>query len=72
MAFDQIYAAELARLHSLGHEFATENPTIASYLSGSSGDPDVERLLQGFAFLTAMFLRIDSAGQVRVELAHGL
>jgi len=54
MAFDQIYAAELARLHSLGQEFATENPTIASYLSGSSGDPDVERLLQGFAFLTAM------------------
>ena len=54
MAFDQIYAAELARLHSLGQEFATENPTIASYLSGGSGDPDVERLLQGFAFLTAM------------------
>ncbi len=54
MAFDQIYAAELARLHSLGREFATENPTIASYLSSGSGDPDVERLLQGFAFLTAM------------------
>jgi type VI secretion system protein ImpG len=54
MAFEQIYAAELARLHSLGQEFATENPTIASYLSGGSGDPDVERLLQGFAFLTAM------------------
>ena len=54
MAFDQIYAAELARLRSLGREFATENPTIASYLSGVSGDPDVERLLQGFAFLTAM------------------
>jgi len=54
MAFEQIYAAELARLHSLGQEFATENPTIASYLAGGSGDPDVERLLQGFAFLTAM------------------
>ena len=54
MAFDKIYAAELARLHDLGREFAAENPTIASYLSGNSGDPDVERLLQGFAFLSAM------------------
>lgn len=54
MAFEKIFSAELERLHVLGREFGKENPTIASYLSGQGGDPDVERLLQGFAFLSAM------------------
>lgn len=54
MAFEKIFSAELERLHVLGREFGKENPTIASYLSGQGSDPDVERLLQGFAFLSAM------------------
>lgn len=54
MDFDGIYLQELARLRTLGLEFAQEQPMVASYLGGESGDPDVERLLQGVAFLTAM------------------
>ena len=54
MDFDGIYLQELARLRTLGQEFAQEQPMVASYLGGESGDPDVERLLQGVAFLTAM------------------
>jgi type VI secretion system protein ImpG len=54
VALDKIYAFELDRLQSLGREFAKENPAMAPYLSGAGGDADVERLLQGFAFLSAM------------------
>lgn len=54
MAFEKIYSAELERLNDLGREFAKENPTIAPYISSRGGDPDVERLMQGFAFLSAM------------------
>jgi type VI secretion system protein ImpG len=54
MSFENIYNSELNRLSELGKEFASVNPSIASYLSGQSGDPDVERLMQGFAFLTSM------------------
>ena len=50
------YNAELAYLRELGQEFAEEHPKIAARL-GMNGvevaDPYVERLLQGFSFLTA-------------------
>jgi type VI secretion system protein ImpG len=52
--FDEVYLEELARLRSLGREFAQEQPMVASYLSGESADPDIERLVQSFAFLTAL------------------
>ncbi len=45
---------ELAALRDLGKEFAETNPAIASMLSGPTADPDVERLLEGVAFLTAL------------------
>ena len=54
MAFDRVYADELERLRTLGREYSEENPSIAPFLSSTSGDPDIERLLQGFAFLSAM------------------
>jgi type VI secretion system protein ImpG len=54
MSLEKTYAAELDRLYKLGREFAHENPSMASFLSDSGGDADVERLLQGFAFLSAM------------------
>lgn len=57
MDFDELYLQELGRLRTLGQEFAQEQPMVASYLGGESGDPDVERLMQGFAFLTAMVRR---------------
>ena len=57
MDFEQIYLDELERLRVLGREFAEDHPTVASYLAGESGDPDIERLLQGFAFLAALVRR---------------
>ena len=54
MDFEGVYLQELARLRTLGQEFAQEQPMVASYLWGESGDPDVERLLQGVAFLSAL------------------
>lgn len=52
----RLYQDELAYLRELGREFAREHPKIAARL-GMEGlevaDPYVERLLEGFAFLTA-------------------
>lgn len=36
----------------MGKEFAAKYPTLAHYLAEPGSDPDVERLLEGFAFLT--------------------
>jgi type VI secretion system protein ImpG len=54
MAFEARFLSELARLRELGREFSVENPSIAPFLAEQGGDPDVERLLEGFAFLSAM------------------
>jgi type VI secretion system protein ImpG len=48
------YASELSALRELGREFAEANPTLAPMLTGASADPDVERLLEGVAFLTGL------------------
>ncbi len=48
------YEDELGRLKVLAGEFARDNPALAPMLLGSSADPDVERLLEGVAFLTAL------------------
>ena len=50
------YESELSYLRELGTEFAQENPKIAGRLDLANtevADPFVERLLEGFAFLTA-------------------
>ncbi len=47
------YQNELNYLRALGAEFAQRYPESASLLGAGARDPDVERLLQGFAFLTA-------------------
>lgn len=46
------YREELNTLRSVGVEFSKENPAIAPMLGEPSSDPDVERLLEGVAFLT--------------------
>ena len=51
------FEEELGRLKDLAAEFAGENPALAPMLLGSSADPDVERLLEGTAFLTAQLRR---------------
>src|SRR5207248_4042903 len=51
--FSKHYQSELGYLRAMGKEFALVNPSIAGLLAERGGDPDVERLLEGFAFLTA-------------------
>ncbi len=48
------YLQELSNLRDLGAEFSKAHPENASMLSGRRSDPDVERLLEGTAFLTAL------------------
>jgi type VI secretion system protein ImpG len=51
---NRYYEDELAKLKGLAAEFARANPALAPMLSGRSSDPDVERLLEGVAFLTGL------------------
>lgn len=51
--FNRYYESELTYLRELGREFADANPELAGVFAERGGDPDVERLLEGFAFLTA-------------------
>jgi type VI secretion system protein ImpG len=52
MSFNHHYQSELTALRQLGKRFAERNPALAPFLGQSGRDPDVERLLEGFAFLT--------------------
>jgi len=53
MSLNRYYREERTFLREdLGPEFSRANPVIASFLGNPSFDPDVERLLDGFAFLT--------------------
>lgn len=49
--FNKYYEDELVFLRELGAEFAKANPAAAPFLAERGADPDVERLLEGFAFL---------------------
>ncbi len=48
------YQQELHQLRTLATEFAKKHPDVAPLLAGASSDPDVERLLEGTAFLTGL------------------
>ena len=50
--FNKYYQEELSFLRELGKEFSRAHPAAAHFLSEAGSDPDVERLLEGFAFLT--------------------
>lgn len=50
--FNKYYQDELLYLRELGKEFAQAYPAIGPMLAERGGDPDVERLLEGVAFLT--------------------
>ncbi|MBO3277362.1 type VI secretion system baseplate subunit TssF [Pseudomonas schmalbachii] len=52
MSFNHYYQSELSALRQLGRQFAERSPALAPLLAQSGRDPDVERLLEGFAFLT--------------------
>ncbi|MCC6464567.1 MAG: type VI secretion system baseplate subunit TssF [Planctomycetes bacterium] len=51
--FNKYYQDELLFLRDSGREFAEANPEAARFLAQPGSDPDVERMLEGFAFLTA-------------------
>lgn len=51
--FSDYYKRELRMLRERATEFAREHPSLAGLLEGASADPDVERLLEGVAFLSA-------------------
>jgi type VI secretion system protein ImpG len=64
------YQQQLQILKDLAHEFSLKHPAIAPYLSATSSDPDVERLLQGVAFLTGLVR--EKLDDDFPEIVHGL
>ena len=50
----ELFQRELGRLRDLSREFARRHPAVAPLLLNESADPDVERVLEGTAFLAAM------------------
>jgi type VI secretion system protein ImpG len=70
VAISAFYEDELAYLRELGADFARANPKLAPFLGHEGNDPDVERLLEGFAFIAARLReRLDDE---LPELSHGL
>jgi type VI secretion system protein ImpG len=60
--FSKYYQSELAFIRAAGKAYAEANPGTARLLAERGGDPDVERLLEGFAFLAAHVReRVDDA-----------
>jgi type VI secretion system protein ImpG len=57
--FNKYYQDELTFLREMGKEFSQDYPALAHMLAERGSDPDVERLLEGFAFL---------AGRIRQKL----
>ncbi len=52
-SFDRDYARELAYLREGSRSYAVSHPHNAGHLASSGEDADVERLLEGFAFISA-------------------
>jgi len=50
--FTRYYQEELELLRELGRDFSREHPTLAPHLGEAGSDPDVERVLEGVAYLT--------------------
>lgn len=70
MSLERYFRDELAFLRLQGREFADSYPELTRFLSEQNTDPDVERLLEGFAFLTGN-LRAKIEDEFP-ELTHGL
>jgi len=70
MKINDYYTQELYALRTLGKSFSEKNPSLSSFLAEKGQDPDVERLLEGFAFLTGK-LR-ETIDKEFPELTHGM
>ena len=46
------YRQELENFRQYAKLLVRENPQLASFLAHKEADPDVERLMEGFAFLS--------------------
>ena len=53
MRMEHYFQAELRYLREQGQALTQAHPELSHYLAGPGADPDVERLLEGVAFLTA-------------------
>lgn len=70
MNFNKYYQDELTYLRELGKEFSEANPQLAPFLAERGSDPDVERLLEGFAFMSG---RLNQKLKDQLpELTHGM
>ncbi|RLM21865.1 type VI secretion protein [Brenneria alni] len=70
MELEHYFRDELTYLRLQGRRFAQAHPELTRFLSEQTTDPDVERLLEGFAFLTGS-LRAKIEDEFP-ELTHGL
>jgi len=70
MSINRHYQEELLALRQLGREFAERNPGLAPFLNRPGRDPDVERLLEGFAFLVGRLRQ--KLGDELPEITHSL
>ncbi|SFT53666.1 type VI secretion system baseplate subunit TssF [Pseudomonas marincola] len=70
MSFNNYYQSELTALRQLGRRFAKRSPALAPFLLQAGRDPDVERLLEGFAFLTGRLRQ--KLDDELPELSHSL
>ncbi len=50
-SFNRYYLDELVSLRELGREYSRNNPSLAPFFDTPHRDPDVERILEGVAFL---------------------
>ncbi|WHZ21863.1 MAG: T6SS component TssF (ImpG/VasA) [Nitrospira sp.] len=70
VTFNRYYRDEVDFLRQLGREFAEAHPKEAHFLADVGSDPDVERLLEGVAFLTGRIRqKLDDEFP---ELIHGV
>ncbi|MDL1891026.1 type VI secretion system baseplate subunit TssF [Nitrospirales bacterium NOB] len=70
VTFNRYYKDELEFLRQMGREFAEAHPKEAHLLADVGSDPDVERLLEGVAFLTGRIRqKLDDEFP---ELIHGV
>lgn len=70
MSLNRYFQDEMQALREQGKEFSERNPALAPFLGQQGQDPDVERLLEGFAFLTGRLRqRLDDE---LPELSHSL
>lgn len=70
MSFNRYFVEELAALRQLAVEYSEKNPALAPFLGTVGRDPDVERLFEGFAFLTGrLWQKLDDE---LPEITHGL